>query len=227
MTPSVPAQLHWSTTDVARMLISNNALASVKTRDAVVLAQRMRLCRVASGAVLFKAGDTNTDFMAFVLEGEAVVESTDAGAGDAMVLHVLTVGQMVGEMGVVANAPRSATVTAATDMLVAVLDQTAFALLIKQAPDVACGFLSTLLQSTSDRLRESNRKLLTLTRINQSLFAELVEPKQDDGKLADFFVSATNFKAVQSVGVPPSKPISRHPSQMRPPSLGRFKAARA
>lgn len=202
MTPSAHRKLRWSTTDVARMLISSNALASTKTRDAVVLAQRMRLCRVASGSVFFKAGDTQSDFLAFVLEGEAVVQSTDVGAGEAVVFNVVTAGQMVGEMAVVSNVPRSASVIASSDMVLAVLDQSVFAKLIKEVPSVACGLLCTLLQSTSDRLRESNRKLLTLTKINQSLFDELEAARHNDSRLAEHFVSASNLGTV----LPQSKP---------------------
>ena len=193
MTESTTPTRHWSVTNVARTLISSNALASIKTQDAILLAQRMRLCKVAGGAVMFRAGDTNTNFMALVLDGEAIVESTNTGAGEAVVFNVVKAGQMIGEMGVIDNTPRSANVTASSDMMVAILDQSAFALLIKQAPNVACGFLSSLLQGTTDRLRESNRKLHTLTAINKSLFDELEESKQNESELAELFVSTSVF----------------------------------
>lgn len=176
------------------MLLSSNALASIKTQDATILAQRMRLCTAAPATVLFRAGSTNTDFMVLVLEGEAVVENMDAGVREGMVLNVVRAGDLIGEMGVVANAPRSARVTASCNMTLAVLTQTAFVQLIEQRPEVACSFLSSLLQSTTNRLRESNRKLLTLTRINQSLFDELEASKQNESNLAELFVSASHFE---------------------------------
>lgn len=197
MTESTTPTRHWSITEMARVLISSNALASIETQDAILLAQRMRLCKVASGAVMFRAGDTNTNFMALVLDGEAIVESTNTGAGEAVVFNVVTAGQMIGEMGVIDNTPRSANVTASSDMVVAILDQSAFALLIKQAPHVACGFLSSLLQGTTDRLRESNRKLHTLTVINKSLFDELEESKQNESELAERFLSTSVFGTLQ------------------------------
>ena len=197
MTESTTPTRHWSITEMARALISSNALASIETQDAILLAQRMRLCKVASGAVMFRAGDTNTNFMALVLDGEAIVESTNTGAGEAVVFNVVTAGQMIGEMGVIDNTPRSANVTASSDMVVAILDQSAFALLIKQAPNVACGFLSSLLQGTTDRLRESNRKLHTLTVINKSLFDELEESRQNESELAERFLSTSVFGTLQ------------------------------
>lgn len=169
---AVPPRL-WSMTEVARMLVSGTALANIKTQEAIVLAQRMRIATIDAGRVLFRAGATNTELMALVLEGEAVVENVDAGVGDGVVLNVLRAGDVIGEMGIVSNTPRSATVTASCRMVVATLDQAAFAQLIRQRPDVACGFLSSILQSVTDRLRDSNRKLQTLTKINQSMFDEL------------------------------------------------------
>ena len=173
MTDAAVPPHFWSMTEVARVLLSSNALASIKTPEAIVLAQRMRISSIDAGRVLFRAGATNTEIMALVLEGEAVVENFDAGAGDGIVLNVLQAGDVIGEMGIISNTPRSATVTASCRMMVATLDQKAFAQLIRQRPDVACGFLSSILQSVSDRLRESNRKLQTLTKINQSMFEEL------------------------------------------------------
>jgi CRP/FNR family transcriptional regulator, cyclic AMP receptor protein len=180
---------HWSIGAIAQQLVSNNALTAITTHHAVILAQRMRLCQVRQHKVLFRAGDTNTDFLAFVLDGEAVVESPSDGSNEAVVLNVIGVGDMLGEMGVVANVPRSATVTASSDMMVAILDQTAFAKLIKDAPELACGFLSTLLKSVTDRLRESNRKLQTLTVINKSLFEELEASKLNESELAELLLS--------------------------------------
>lgn len=194
---NTPAR-YWSITEIARALISSNALSSITTQDAILLAQRMRVCQVASGAVLFRAGSTNTDFMALILEGEAVVECTNAATGEPMVLSVVTARQMIGEMGVVANSPRSATITAASDMVVAILDQSAFALLIKQQPHVACGFLSSLLQGTTDRLRESNRKLQTLASINKSLMEELHSSRQNESNLAELYASTSVFGALTS-----------------------------
>ena len=192
---NTPAR-YWSVTEIARSLISSNALSSITTQDAILLARRMRLCQVASGAILFTAGDTNTDFMALILEGEAVIEGTSTADSEPMVLNIVTARHMIGEMGIVANIPRSANVTAASDMVVAILDQSAFALLIEQVPQVACGFLSRLLQGTSDRLRESNRKLQTLASINKSLLEELHSSRQNESNLAELYASTSVFGAL-------------------------------
>jgi CRP/FNR family transcriptional regulator, cyclic AMP receptor protein len=196
MTNLPPTGKHWSIASIAQLLVANNALTTLTTHHAVILAQRMRLCKITQDAVLFKAGDTNTDFMALILDGEALVEATDAGTGEAVVLKLVTEGDVLGEMGIVANTPRSATVTASTDMTVAILDQSAFAQLIKDAPDLACAFLSTLLHGVTNRLRESNRKLHTMTKINQSMYAELEASRNNESHLADLFASSSSLGLV-------------------------------
>ena len=198
VTPNAAPAKHWSIAAIARMLVSNNALTSITTHHAVVLAQRMRLCSVNKGKVLFKGGDIRTDFMAFVLDGEAVVESPTFGANEAVLLNVVGTGDIIGEMSVVGNTPRSATVTATSDMMVAILEQAAFTQLIKEAPDIACGLLSSLLKSVTDRMRESNHKLHTMSVINKSLFDELEAFKLNESELAGLFASNSAFGSLRS-----------------------------
>ena len=213
--PSPKNVKHWSIVSIAQLLVAHNALASLTTHHAIILAQRMRLCRVCQDTVLFKAGDTNTDFMALVLEGEALVEAVGNGAGEGVILKMVSVGDVLGEMGIIANTPRSATVTASTDMTVAILDQAAFAQLIKGEPDLACAFLSSLLQGMTNRLRESNRKLQTMTKINQSMFAELEASRSNENHLADLFASSTSL-GMRSIRNDDAKPPTMN---IAPPQL--------
>ena len=190
---SLPSGKYWSIAATAELLVARNALATLTTHHAIILAQRMRLCEVVQGTVMFKSGDTNTDFLALVLDGRALVEAADPSADEALALKIVNPGDVLGEMGIVANIPRSATVTASTHMTVAILDQSAFAQLVQDVPDLACAFLSTLLQGLASRLRESNRKLQTMAKINQSMCAELAASRNNERNLADLFASNSNF----------------------------------
>lgn len=163
----------WTTSDVAQLLVSHNSLTTVSLEDATEFVKRMQPRRVKHGTVLFREGERDSNFMVFILQGEAVVESSTTGHGESMVLKLLGGGDIIGELGIIDNKARSATVTAASDMALAVMDQAAFALLIKEAPSLGCSLLGSLLQSVGNRLRESNRMVHTLTLINKSLHAEL------------------------------------------------------
>lgn len=163
----------WTTSDVAQLLVSHTSLTNISQEDATEFVKRMQPRRIKHGTVLFREGERDSHFMVFILQGEAVVESSTTGHGESMVLKLLGEGDIIGELGIIDNKARSATVTAASDMALAVMDQTAFAQLIKEAPGLGCSLLGTLLQSVGNRLRESNRMVHTLTLINKSLHAEL------------------------------------------------------
>ena len=133
----------------------------------------MRPYRVKMGTVLFREGDKDANFMIFILQGEAVVESSASGHGESMVLKVLGEGDVIGELGIIDSRARSATVTAVSEMALATMDQAAFAQMVREAPALACSFLGSMLHSVSNRLRESNRRVHTMAQINRSLQAEL------------------------------------------------------
>ena len=183
---------YWSIASIAQLLAAHPALTTLTTHHAVILAQRMCLLEAAQGAVIFKAGDTNTNFLALVLEGRALEEAQVPKANEAVALKIINPGDALGELGFIANIPHSATVTASTDLTVAILDQSAFAQLIEDVPDFACAFLSTLLQSLAIRLRDSNRKLQTMTETTQSMYAELATSRNSEHYLANLFASNSN-----------------------------------
>jgi len=80
--------------------------------------------RYRAGDALFREGDPG-DFACLILEGSFEVRH-DAG-GDSVVLGELGPGDLTGEMGVLENLPRSATVAARTDACVEVIPAEAFA----------------------------------------------------------------------------------------------------
>lgn len=158
----------WSVRDVAQFLTRETALTVLATDDAIEVVRRMQPSRVAAGTVLLREGDRPADFMLFLLEGEAVVE-TAAGHGEPMILKWVGPGGLIGEQGIVDNDARSATVTAATDVAVAVLTQQAFAQLVREHPGIACSLLAQMLGVVSERLRAANRRMKMLHRLNTAM----------------------------------------------------------
>jgi CRP-like cAMP-binding protein len=95
--------------------------------------------------VIVAQGERGTDAMV-VLEGSAAVTRGKRR------LHVLTVGQVFGEMALLDDQPRSATVTALEPMRLLVIPGPAFRKLMTQIPGLSDALLATL----SMRLREAN-----------------------------------------------------------------------
>jgi CRP/FNR family cyclic AMP-dependent transcriptional regulator len=164
----------WSRADVAELLISRTALTELTLEHALQIVRLLSPQRVEAGTVLIQEGVTNTGFMALVLSGEAVVvNEVRAGSDDSMLLSHLRCGSVFGELGVLDGKPRSASVTAVTDMDIAVLDRPALARLIDTVPAVACALLGVIMMRVAERLRATNAKVKTLAAINQSLLEEL------------------------------------------------------
>jgi CRP-like cAMP-binding protein len=104
--------------------------------------------RLAPGEVLFRAGDTG-DSMFVLLEG-----SIDVVVGDKVVEHSAR-GSIVGEMALIDNSPRGATVIAREPSAFAKIDERRFQRLIQQNPFFATHVMKVL----ADRLRHMNQLL--------------------------------------------------------------------
>jgi CRP-like cAMP-binding protein len=101
---------------------------------------------VPAGQVLIRQGDFGQE--AFViLEGRA--NATIRGKGSAK----LGAGECFGEMALLHSAPRSATVTAETDMRLFVLGSRQFSALLDDSPGIG----RRILAAVAERLREAER----------------------------------------------------------------------
>jgi CRP/FNR family cyclic AMP-dependent transcriptional regulator len=166
-------QHKWSHKQVAELLISHTALTDLSLDDASKIAQRMHTRSIKKGGVLVQEGMSANNYMLLILRGEGVVENVALKKADSLILGVVSVGHIIGEMGLLDGEPRSATCTAFTDMDVAVLDRSALMQLIHQEPVTGCKLLAALLQRTASRLRATNKKLRVLTQINRTLEQEI------------------------------------------------------
>ncbi len=160
--------------NAAYLLVTPTALADLSKADARAVVSFMLLRRVDMGTVLIKEGEvTYTDFMMLILEGEVLVDNEVAQAEDSMVMSIIGPGSLIGEMGVLDGAPRSATCTATSELSVAVLSREALLTLIKSNPAVAARLMLAISKRLSDRLREANRKIRTLGGLSRALQQEL------------------------------------------------------
>jgi CRP/FNR family transcriptional regulator len=100
--------------------------------------------------------------MHIIVEGRVRVSRSHAELLQPVVLAELGPGEIVGEMGLLDNEPRVATVTAIADTLTLELSDSALCLTLLQFPEVIPSLLSTL----SRRLRNTDALLQEITRQN-------------------------------------------------------------
>ncbi|MBS0407548.1 MAG: cyclic nucleotide-binding domain-containing protein [Proteobacteria bacterium] len=163
----------------ALLLVTPGALVELAAPDALAVVRSMRPHRIPAGTVLMRAGEHDApshardaqDGMSLILSGEVTVESDSAAEG--FVVSVLGPGSLIGELGLIDQAARSATCTAATDLALAVLSREALNQLLAEQPGVAARLLSAIAMRVAGHLRETNRKLVALARVNKAMQQEL------------------------------------------------------
>lgn len=116
-------------------------------RDLERIARLTTEIDVRAGKVLMRQGDLGRE--CFVIE-EGKAKATIRGK----TTRLMGPGECFGEMALLHSAPRSATVTAETDMRVVVLDSREFSTLVEEVPTVA----RNVLAAVAERLRETEGK---------------------------------------------------------------------
>jgi len=116
-----------------------------------LLAFTSQLLTFEDQEILFEQGDPS-DSAYLVMQGDMEVL---AGSGDdTFVAGVLGPNELVGEMGVLANAPRSATIRASGQVVALRIEADLFLDLLAENPDVALDVMRQL----SDKLARSHRQ---------------------------------------------------------------------
>ncbi len=158
----------------ARYLIVHTALADLSLDDARVVVGYMKPRRIKMGTVFIHEGEiSDTDYMMLIIDGDVSVENHGLAHHDSMVMSIIGAGSLIGEMGVLDAAPRSATCTAITDVGAAVLSREALLRLIDSNPRVAARLILAISKCLADRLRLANRKIKTMAGLSRSLQQEL------------------------------------------------------
>ena len=105
--------------------------------------------QLAPGETLFKEGDPGTK-MFVVLDGKLSVEVKGRAIDSAQA------GDIIGEMAMIDDRPRSASVVAATESRVVPVDAAWFKILIRNNPDFAIHVMSVIAERLRERVAEAS-----------------------------------------------------------------------
>jgi CRP/FNR family transcriptional regulator, cyclic AMP receptor protein len=109
----------------------------------------MTLLDLKAGTVLARQGEIGREFL-ILLEGQVEV------ARDGKIIAVRGPGDFIGEIALLDNRPRTATVTARTDVVVEALNRGEFASLLAEAPELSAQVMATMARRLAALDRESN-----------------------------------------------------------------------
>lgn len=145
--------------ELAELLGTHFGLAGDEALESVIAAAEWR--RLSQGEVLFEEGEPS-DATYFVVKGRLVasrLDPTDQGEVD---LGEIGRGEVVGEAGLLRNSPRSATVRAIRDSVLARLAEQDFFELIERRPRVMVEVAVRALGRADDTTSSSSSRVLAL-----------------------------------------------------------------
>ncbi len=160
--------------------------------DAVLIANLMQVRWVAAGTRFIEQADETLDgAILMLLYGEVSVEIAPMHQGDSLVVSIAKAGQMFGEMGVLLNAPRSASCVAYSDVALAELSREALDRLVNEHPAAAARLALGIASRLAEHLRDTSNKLSSMSRLvsamHPAIRAQMLGPKSgfSPSQLAD------------------------------------------
>lgn len=160
----------------AEMLCAPTALMQLTHDEARTVVSYMRPRRIPEGTTFIKEGDTtDTGFMLLVLDGEVTIESIVVSRTQPITVTVLGAGSLIGEMGLLDGAPRSASCTAMSDLRCAVLTREALNQLIEDDPRTGAKLLLAIGARIAERMRDNQEKLKLYAQLTQAMNEEINE----------------------------------------------------
>ena len=125
-----------------------DSIAGLPGRELDALEGLVTPITLQAGEVLMSQGSVGSEAH-LLLAGELIVER------DGEPVAVLSPGAIVGEQAVLLNEPRNATVTAATDAVVAVMSRREFASMLQRCPSLGREVLHTAVERAASPTTET------------------------------------------------------------------------
>lgn len=125
--------------------------------ELVEVAARMTFLDLDPGEVLFNEWD-KADFVCFVENGELDVTKKN-GPDSSELMATLRRGRSIGEMSIINNFPRTATVTARSKTRIAVFRRTAFEEILEKKVAIGVNILKGLANLLSVNLKKTSSRL--------------------------------------------------------------------
>ena len=140
------------------LIIDIPFFAMLDSNQLRVVARHMNYFELEKGEILFKEGDPG-DSICFVVKGNLYVHKQSSGPGKKM--HIATIGKhkSIGEMAVIDEYTRSATVSAGTDTQIVALTKRGFDAILKENPEVGTTILKKIAILVSMNLRRTSARL--------------------------------------------------------------------
>ena len=139
------------------LLINIPLFDKLKADELRVIVKWMNLIEINKGEILFKEGDKG-NYVCFIIEGtlDVIKESV---TGESVAITALSKGRSIGEMSVIDDFPRSATIKARTEGKLVILTRKNFELMLEEYPQIGIKILKSISRLLSLNLRKTSSRL--------------------------------------------------------------------
>ena len=177
--PALPLQArHLDDTDSALavgFLCQDDSVMPMTPQDAVIVALYLLPKRFRAGEVMLLEGDVRSNYMLWVLDGDATIETNTTGPMDSITMTVVQPGSSLGHMGLMDGHQRSAICTASSAVRAAVLTRQSLRTLAARHPEVAAKLMFIICRDIAARLRDVNDKFKRFAVMTRALREEWLE----------------------------------------------------
>lgn len=146
-----------SVKELADFIINLPLFEFLERDDLDEVAAHMDFLELAPGQVLFNEWD-KADFVCFIESGELDVTKKN-GPDSSDIMATLKRGRSIGEMSIINNFPRSATVIARSKVRLAVFPRSAFEQILEKKAAIGVNILKGLANLLSINLKKASSRL--------------------------------------------------------------------
>ncbi|MFZ5822065.1 MAG: ATP-binding protein [Chloroflexota bacterium] len=172
-----------------KMTLLREAFQGVAEEELRQIAAATRVCAYPAGHVICQEG-AYEDVFYILADGSAVISKIIGPQEGERVLRAVGRGSLIGEMALIQNSTRAATVRASTDCVLLAMDKGDFEAMLNRSPSMAV----TIMRTTLDRMRENDRAAIQYLQETNKVLRQL-----DRNKLEFIQVAAHELRTPLTV----------------------------
>jgi CRP-like cAMP-binding protein len=142
---------------ISDFLLNTPLFDGLKTNEIKNIAKHLSSIELSKDEILVKEGEEG-NCVCFVVEGTLDVIKQSL-TGESVIITALHRGRSIGEMSIIDDFPRSATVKARTQVKLVILTREGFDLLLEENPQVGIKILKKISRLLSLNLRKTSSRL--------------------------------------------------------------------
>lgn len=144
--------------DIIDFFMSMPIFDRINAEELKVVAKHMNTLELDPDEILFKEFEKG-NYVCFIVEGELDIIKKSEATGKDVILTTLHKGQSIGEMSIIDDFPRSATVRARQETMLFILSKSAFDLILERHSKIGIKLLKGISRMLSNYLRKTSNRL--------------------------------------------------------------------